>query len=106
MANERRLIDVNGSFTINASDNTNHSLCFGGGIISVIDNYGHIICEFFADDAPPVDAVEVVRCKDCTWFDFAAGCPLAASKMTHDGGKVKLPLPDDFCSYGEPRKEC
>lgn len=61
MATEKRLIDGNGSYTINASDNTGHSLCYGGGIISVMDGYGHCICEFDAEDAPTVDAVEVVH---------------------------------------------
>ena len=52
-----RLIDGDGSFTLNATDNTDYSLAFGGGIISVADESGHIEAEFFADDAPTVDAV-------------------------------------------------
>ena len=65
-----RLIDADGSYTLNASDNTGYSLSFGGGIISVADEYGHIEAEFFADDAPAVDAVPVVRCKDCKYGEF------------------------------------
>lgn len=53
------LIDADGSYTLNASDNTDYSLCFGGGIISVIDKHGHIACEFFADDATTIDAEPV-----------------------------------------------
>lgn len=51
----KRFIDANGSFVIDASDNTGHRLCFSDGIISVMDNCGAIICEFFADDAPECD---------------------------------------------------
>ena len=61
MTNCKRLIDANGSYTLNATDNTGHSLCFGGGIISVMDIRGRCVCEFFSDDAPTVDAVEVVH---------------------------------------------
>lgn len=43
------------------------------------------------DNAPTVDAVEVVRCKDCRKFKTYA-CRMVASGY------------DDFCSYGE-RKE-
>ena len=52
-----RLIDVDGSFTINASDNTGYSLAFGGGIISCVDEFGHIEAEFLTDDIQAVDAV-------------------------------------------------
>lgn len=52
-------------------------------------------------NAPAVDAVEVVRCKDCRWRDSMA-CPLHLSELT-SGGRW-LPLDEDFCSYGE-RKE-
>lgn len=40
------------------------------------------------DNAPTVDAVEVVRCKDCRKFKTYA-CRMVASGY------------DDFCSYGE-----
>lgn len=52
-----RLIDVDGSFTINASDNTDYSLAFGGGIISCADKFGAIEAEFMADDIQAVDAI-------------------------------------------------
>lgn len=43
--------------------------------------------------APTVDAVEVVRCKDCK------------SWKNGDCYRQELTRPDDFCSYGERRKE-
>ena len=65
------------------------------------------ICSFedtedFIKNAPTVDAVPVVRCKDCKWFApnndgswigcaFDTRCPEDAPKA------------DDFCSYAEPR---
>ena len=61
MANEKRLIDANGKHTINAVDMTGFILCFSNGIISVVDRFGHVACEFYADDIPTVDAVEVVH---------------------------------------------
>ncbi len=38
------------------------------------------------------DAVEVVRCKDCTHFDGKWFCKICG---------VPSRKPDDFCSYGE-----
>ena len=54
-------------------------------------------------DAPTVDAVEVVRCKDCVYRDTD---PTGA--MT-DGfcrwNPDERPDDDDYCSYGERRTE-
>ena len=52
------------------------------------------------DEAPTVDAVEVVRCRECKH------CDPETHHCDHYMGTV-APLrrkPDDFCSYGE-RKE-
>ena len=46
---------------------------------------------FDVEEMPTVDAVEVVRCRDCRKFK-TYGCRMVASGY------------DDFCSYGE-RKE-
>lgn len=43
---------------------------------------------------PTVDAVPVVRCKDCVWFG-KAGCAIL---IVDDSDK---PREYDFCSYGE-----
>ena len=54
------------------------------------------------DKCPTVDAVEVVRCKDCKWsrtntndHEDVYYCELRTGRAYHSG---------DFCSYGE-RKE-
>lgn len=53
------------------------------------------------DEQPTVDAVEVVRCKDCKyWQDNNGGYPHDECRW----GNGETPDPDDFCSYGK-RKE-
>lgn len=94
----KRLIDANGSYTINSNDNTGYSICFGGGIISVFDDWGRCVCEFDAEDAPTVDAVEVVRCKDCKNRDDITG---ECKHPKAVGWDVIIPEDNDFCSYGE-----
>ena len=59
-------------------------------------------CEL--DGIPTVDAVEVIRCRDCQWY-----------APNHDGSWIGCafdtrnpddePKPDDFCSYGERRND-
>ena len=57
--------------------------------------------------APTVDAVPVVRCKDCKWFADNNGGEWYGCKMFH---VVRItpedaPKPDDFCSYGDRMEE-
>ena len=49
---------------------------------------------------PPVDAVEVVRCKDCKWYEVHK--PRVLENCEREGKLVPM-MPDDFCSYGERR---
>ena len=49
---------------------------------------------------PRVDAVEVVRCKDCKYF--RKGKPFRHECRKVSGGMF-YPELDDFCSYGERR---
>ena len=62
----------------------------------LIDSLGVSDMEIFAKevigDAPTVDAVEVVRCKDSKHKDGMPGQPNIVCWQMHD---------DDFCSYGE-----
>ena len=56
--------------------------------------YGYVDAKQIAD-APTVDAVEIVRCRECKCHNKPP-CPMRLSfNWTED---------DDFCSYGE-RKE-
>lgn len=42
---------------------------------------------------PTIDAVPVVRCKDCKYWDHG------------DCYRLELSRPDDFCNYGEVKEE-
>lgn len=44
---------------------------------------------------PSADVVEVVRCKDCEYYNSSLNCPFIKNRFVYD---------NDFCSYGE-RKE-
>ena len=61
--------------------------------------YGYVDAKQIAD-APTVDAVEIVRCRECKHCD-----PETHHCDHHMGTAAPLRRkPDDFCSYGE-RKE-
>ena len=63
--------------------------------------YGKAVSDIYdiIKAAPAVDAVEVVRCKDCKymekWDEIADNC-----YMCNHGRTVRV-RPDHFCSYGE-----
>lgn len=59
--------------------------------------YGYVDAKQIAD-APTVDAVEVVRCKDCKYLMFS-DCYGECGK-----GYMGVVRPDDFCSYGEQKE--
>ena len=57
------------------------------------------------ENAPTVDAVPVVRCKDCTqWGGVAFGnvCRRWSAPLA---GMKNCTGPDDFCSYGKRRTD-
>ena len=90
MANEKRLIDANAliSYIDECSQESRFRVYYG-------------YAKSFIDDAPTVDAVEVVRCKDCKyWQDNNDGYPHEECRW----GNGETPGANDFCSYGE-RKE-
>lgn len=57
------------------------------------------VCELLDDvmyaleEESTIDAVEVVRCKDCKYWNNG------------DCYRLELSRPDDFCSYGERKEE-
>ncbi|MDD6544863.1 MAG: hypothetical protein PUF20_10855 [Clostridiales bacterium] len=60
--------------------------------------------------APTVDAVPVVRCKDCKYYrNHPNGlCYLHTEPKENErgySGEEVCVEPDDFCSYGERREE-
>lgn len=75
-------------------DRKNGNKHFINGIESVLE---------YAELLPAVDAVPVVRCKDCKWFADNNdgewfGCWLFQTIRIIP---EDAPKPDDFCSYGE-----
>ena len=50
------------------------------------------------DEAPTIDAVEVVRCRDCVSFRYDNGTTYCAPM----GLEMQ---PTDFCSYGERKDD-
>ena len=88
-SNGKRLIDANAliSYIDECSQESRFRVYYG-------------YAKSFIDDAPTVDAVEVVRCRECKH------CDPENYHCDHPMGTV-APLrrkPEDFCSYGE-RKE-
>jgi hypothetical protein len=55
------------------------------------------------NDAPTIDAVPVVRCRECKFYEVDVGLQDGVLCLKH-GHKWTVPNPDDFCSYGQ-RKE-
>lgn len=53
-----------------------------------------IVRDLCVNQAPTVDAVPVVRCKDCYFYQDDCSCGL-------NGGTGWAPV--DYCSYGEPK---
>ena len=93
MANEKRLIDANALIK---------------WLEEITEEKDWLVSQYNADwiwsmldSAPTVDAVEVVRCKDCKHFiQEEHGC-------NHFGYYSHTPWVDevDFCSYGERRTD-
>lgn len=50
-------------------------------------------------NAPTIDAVEVVRCKDCIFYEKA----LSVQGFCHNHESIVYV--NDFCSYGERRED-
>ena len=60
----------------------------------------------FIKEAPAVDAVEVVRCKDCThWYDREGVCLKIYSDGNVNADAWQERKAEDFCSYGERRAD-
>ena len=93
MANEKRLIDANalkdGLSNLEASGGHKY---YRQGMDAVL----HKFMPSFIDEQTTVDAVEVVRCKDCKFYQTDHWCTRVALGIMYE---------NDFCSYGERREE-
>ena len=69
------------------------------------------ICDFLddvmvaLDEQPTVDAVEVVRCKDCRHWDSETGWCYKHSRFYNGDMLWDMFDDDDFCSFGERRTD-
>lgn len=64
-------------------------------------NYANIRATILAQ--PTIDAIEVVRCKDCKWFEMDNTGGAYCNHPTC--GLFNGYEPDAFCSYGERKEE-
>ena len=91
MATEKRLIDAN-ALLMNEVKRCGSIPTIGSGYLNET-SFKRIL-----DDAPTVDAVEVVRCKDCKYRHDS--CFAGKGKIYCDKIRVYFPL-DGYCCYGE-----
>ena len=64
----------------------------------LINFAAHSKIQMLIADTPTVDAVSVIRCKDCGyWQDNNGGYPNEECRWRED----ETPDADDFCSYGK-----
>ena len=82
---ERRLIDANAliSYIDECSQESRFRVYYG-------------YAKSFIDDAPTVDAVEVVRCRDCKYHEDTS-----VTEYEHCCLIGKTVRYNDFCSYGK-----
>ena len=79
-----RLIDADEFEVISYKETVGYTDCFDSGMLYVLE---------LIDAAPTVDAVEVVRCKDCAVpHNKYTGCPKLNGLVTP---------PDFYCPFGE-----
>ena len=96
-SNEKRLIDANAliSYMDECSKESRFRVYYG-------------YAKSFIDNAPTIDAVPVVRCRECKyWKHSGVKAGNSFSDMEHIGGcefTKYYRRESDFCSYGE-RKE-
>ena len=88
LPSEKRLIDANAliSYIDECSKESRFRVYYG-------------YAKSFIDDAPTVDAVPVVRCRDCKHFKRNLENDTYCSSVNG----LTDPEEDDFCSYGERR---
>ena len=89
-----RLIDAN---KFEVYSHTLTSLDFDAGVLSVLEKL---------DAAPTVDAVEVVRCRDCKNYRPQKKSEHWENRANYCNRLVRIKVrPYDFCSYGERKNE-
>lgn len=59
----------------------------------------------FIEDAPTADVVEVVRCRDCTWWKSIFSWNGKEHKVCVRDSSEPPREQNDFCSYAERKKD-
>ena len=97
MAKEQRLIDIEPvkKFIVDGLNSKEPNKAFGHDAIEILAEIEY---------APTVDAVEVVRCKDCKHAHLTIGSEVKYCDMWSNGEELYLP-PDFHCADGERRSE-
>ena len=93
-----RLIDADA--ILKADENSDKAIVLGSGKALEI---AYALLKKKVADAPTVDAVPVVRCKDCKHYDMGVCLKIYSDGNVHSAAWQSR-NPDDYCSYGE-RKE-
>lgn len=85
--------------------------------VGMVEGWQTVLIKAQVDNAPTVDAVVVVRCKDCKYAEryervdgtaaYYCGHPQNTFTYGEYWERAFKPLKevDDFCSYGERREE-
>lgn len=68
------------------------------GSLVHIQEHNHIL--HIIDKLPAADVVEVVRCKDCEYYEIGKSHTPYCNNVLNMFEEMK---PDDFCSYGKRR---
>lgn len=69
------------------------------------NRYENAVACYYICNAPTIDAVEVVRCKDCMFSKvYQNDSSGVMGRFCEAFTQVRMVSDDDFCSYGE-RKE-
>lgn len=95
MASEKLLIDAN--------EARRRIIAFATGLHSEVLTVDTVMMLLI--QMPPVDAVEVTRCRDCKFYEELngkdSGKPVGYGYCRNPTGINGIAYEDDFCSYGE-----
>ena len=92
-----RLIDANAFFEEHCAD------CKYFGVNGICDKEAPVCgSALIVAELPTIDAVEVVRCKDCVNYCGFEHCKNGICDV--DSVSKRAVYPYDFCSYGERRE--
>ena len=101
MANEKRLIDANALWDDVDKSKHDNPHTIARVKLNHRQEHDHFLNMIF--NAPTVDAVEVVRCKDCVHWLERDAYGMGKYHQCYITGHI--PSKDHFCSYGERRTD-